>query len=261
VSDGAATFRRATADIYERFIGRYGTDLAAAQLARAGARPGDRALDVGCGSGLLTRALVELLGADNVAAVDPSEAFALECRRRVPGVDVRVATAEALPTYPEPFDLVLSQLVVNFMDDAPAGIAAMRGAARPGAMIASVVWDYAGQMTLLRSFWDAALSLDPGAPDEGLTMRYCTPDELASLWRACGLRDVETSDVVVSAAYESFDDLWHPFTAGIGPAGAYCTSLSDNARGRLRVAYQDQLGHPEGPFELSARAWFVRGTV
>lgn len=260
-ADGAATFRRATADAYERHIGRYGRTLAASFVVAAGVREGDRALDVGCGSGLLTRALADILGPDRVAAVDPSEAFVAECRLRVDGVDVRVAAAESLPAFDEPFDVVLSQLVVNFMNDAPAGVAAMRDAARAGGTVASTVWDYAEGMTLLRTFWDAVLELDPDAPDEARTMRYCSRDELAELWRSCGLEKVETGELTATASYESFDDLWQPFTAGIGPAGAYCVGLSGDALELLRVAYLRRLGSPDGPFGLEARAWFVRGTA
>ena len=47
---GAATFRT-SADAYDRHIGRYGPELAAALIAAAGLQPGQRALDVGCGPG------------------------------------------------------------------------------------------------------------------------------------------------------------------------------------------------------------------
>ena len=72
--------------------------------------------------------------------------------------------------------------------------------------VAACVWDYAGEMTMLRAFWDAALELDPDAPDEGRTMPVCTPGELRALWEAAGLRDVTTGELVVAADYADFDD-------------------------------------------------------
>jgi hypothetical protein len=128
----------------------------------------------------------------------------------------------------------MSQLVVNFMDDAEAGVGEMRRVARR--TVTSCVWDYAGEMTMLRAFWDAALELDPDAPDEGRVMRYCTPEELATLWEGAGLREVETKPLVVEARYEDFDDYWSPFPSGIAPSGAYCTSLEEDARAALREA-------------------------
>jgi hypothetical protein len=155
--------------------------------------------------------------------------------------------------------VVLSQLVVNFMEDAEAGVAEMRRVARR--RVTSCVWDYAGEMTMLRAFWDAALELDPDAPDEGRTMRYCTPDALAALWRGAGLNEIETAALVVEAEYADFDDYWSPFPAGIAPSGAYCASLGDEARAALREACFRRLGSPRGSFSLSARAWLVSGGV
>ncbi len=139
-------------------------------------------------------------------AVDPSPPFVEACAARVPGADVRLAPAEALPEFGVHFDVVSSQLVLNFMTDPGKGVRAMRTAARPGGTVASVVWDYAGEMWMLRHFWDAAVALDPDAPDEGKTMRNCSPDELAALWRTCGMSDVQTAELVVEAAYTDFTD-------------------------------------------------------
>jgi hypothetical protein len=66
---------------------------------------------------------------------------------------------------------------------------------------------------------------------------------------------------VVSAAYESFDDLWEPYTRGVGPAGAYVVSLEEEDRETLRGEYERRLGSPRGPFRLSARAWYAVGRV
>jgi SAM-dependent methyltransferase len=214
---------------------------------------------VGCGPGVLLAELARRLGAERVAGVDPSEPFVAAARAAVPQADVRLAPAEQLPLADDSFDVVLSQLVVNFMNDAHVGVAEMRRIARRA--VTSCVWDYAGEMTMLRAFWDAALELDPSAPDEGQMMRYCTPDELAALWTQVGLRDVETRALVVEAAYEDFDDYWSPFPAGIAPSGAYCASLGEEARAALREACFRRLGSPSGPFKLTARAWFVRGSV
>jgi ubiquinone/menaquinone biosynthesis C-methylase UbiE len=247
-------------EAYDRYVGRYGDALAGAQIEAAGVQPGQSALDVGCGPGALTRALARVLGAGNVAAVDPSEPFVRACRERVPGADVRVATAESLPSFDRRFDVVLSQLVVNFMSDASAGVRAMRQAARPGGTVASCVWDYADGMTMLRAYWDAAVEIDPAAPDEG-RMRWCSPPELRELWETAGLASVATTAIVVEAAYSSFDDLWQPFTQGVGPAGAFCVSLEPDRREALREAYRRRLPAGDRPFSLTARAWFVRGTA
>jgi SAM-dependent methyltransferase len=247
--------------MYARHVGRYVPQLATALVRLSEVQPGQRVLDVGCGPGGLTRVLAEVVGAESVAAVDPSEPFVDACRAAVPGADVRVAAAEELPFGDGEFDAALSELVVNFMSDAEAGVREMRRVTRRGGVVSSAVWDYAGEMRMLRIFWDAALALDPSAPDEGRTMRYCSPDELEALWRRVGLDEVEVGDIVVSAEYADFDDYWAPLVSGIGPAGAYGASLDPDGQAALREECRRRLGEPAGAFSLSARAWYAVGRV
>lgn len=260
---GAETFR-ASADAYDALVGRYSPQLASALIDFAGIEPGICALDVGCGTGALTAALAGRLETANVAAADPSEPFVEACRERLPGVEVVVAGAEALPFSNATFDAALAQLVVNFMADAEAGVREMARVTRPGGVVASCVWDYAGEMTLLRAFWDAAREVDPAgaaAADEGVVMRWCGEGELADLWRAAGLSDVRFAPLSVSASYADFEDLWWPLPTGVAPSGAFCKSLDEDRRGALHDAYRRRLGVGDAPFELTARAWAVAGTV
>lgn len=250
------------ADAYDRFVGRYSYGLTDALASSAGIGADSSVLDVGAGTGAGMRRLVELVGPAAVTAVDPSEPFVEALRARFPGVDVRLASAESLPFDDGAFDAALAQLVVNFMKDPAAGVAEMRRVTRPGGAVAGCVWDYPGQMTLLRTFWDAAAALDAegaGAVDEGARMPFGRRGELAELWRRAGLREVEDGELVVAAAYDGFDDLWAPFTAGVGPAGAYAAALDDERREALRREYRLRLSVPDGPFELEARAWFTVG--
>jgi SAM-dependent methyltransferase len=255
---------RVPADAYDRFVGRYGPALAAALIDFARVAPGMRALDVGSGPGALAAALADRLGQASVAAAEPSEPFAEACRERLPEVEVVVATAEALPFADDTFDATLSQLVVNFMRDPEGGVREMARVTRPGGVVASCVWDYAGEMTLLRAFWDAAAEVDPGgasAADEGAVMRWCAEGELAELWRGAGLGGIRSGRLVVRAGYADFEDLWSPLLSGVGPAGAFCTSLDGERRAALRDTFRSRLGVGDGPFELTARAWSVAGAV
>ena len=249
-------------DAYDRYVGRYSPELAQRLMAAAGIRPGLSVLDVGCGPGALTSALVGLLGAENVAAVDPSPAFVEACRRRNPGVQVEVAPAESLPFAGAQFDAALAQLVVNFMSDASAGVSEMRRVTRPGGVVAAAVWDYADGMTLIRTFWDSVSATAHGAPyrDEQ-QMRYGTPTELRDLWDTVGLVDVVVNGASVAADYENFDDLWAPLEQGVGPAGAYTVALGADQRRILKKEMARRLGVASDPFQLSARAWVVIGRV
>ena len=174
------------------------------------------------------------------------------------------AAAESLPFTDGAFDAALSQLVVNFMRDTEAGVGEMVRVTRSGGIVASCVWDYGGEMTFLRAFWDAAREADPdraAAADETAVMRWCGEGELAELWRSAGLRRVRFGPLVVRASYAGFEDLWTPLLAGVGPSGAFCKALDEDRRAVLRDAFQRQLGVGDAPFELTARAWAVAGTV
>ncbi len=198
-----------------------------------------------------------------MAAAEPSPTFAEACRQRNPEVRVEIAPAEALPFGDASFDAALAQLVVNFMRDAHAGLREMLRVTRPGGTLAAAVWDYAGEMTLLRRFWDAAVALDPlaEANDESRSMRFCTPDGLRQLWTTTGLADIDVGPVTVAAAYDGFEDLWQPLEVGVGPAGAYTVSLARDHRRALKDEVRRRLGVGEEPFELTARAWVVTGRV
>ncbi|HST67083.1 MAG TPA: methyltransferase domain-containing protein [Mycobacteriales bacterium] len=244
------------ADAYMAFMGRYSEPLGGLFVEAAGVRPGDRALDVGCGPGALTARLAGLLGPDAVAAVDPSSAFVAAARERCPGVDVRPGAAEDLPFADGSVDVALAQLVVHFMADPVAGLAEMGRVTRPGGVVAACVWDYGGGTGPLSEFWAAVRDLDPGSPGEG--ERAGTREgHLAELFRAAGLAEVESGVLTVTVPYESFEQWWHPYTLGVGPAGDHVAALSDEERAALREQCRRRL--PEAPFEIRASAWFARG--
>ncbi|CAN5476509.1 class I SAM-dependent methyltransferase [soil metagenome] len=216
-------------------MGRYGAQLASALINFAGVESEMRALDVGCGPGALTAALAGRLGTASVGAADPSGPFVEACRARLPGIDVVVAGAEALPFADGTFDATLSQLVVSFMGDAEAGLREMGRVTRPGGVVASCVWDYAGEITLLRAFWDAAREVDPergAAADEGVAMRWCAEGELAELWHAAGLRNVHFGWLVVSATYTDLQDLRAPSPTGVAPSARSASRSTRSAVAR-----------------------------
>ena len=90
-------------------------------------------------------------------------------------------------------------------------------------------------------------------------MRYRSVEELDALWRRVGLAEVETDHLSVSTGYTDFDDLWEPFTYGVGPAGAYLAKLDPEQRDQVRTELFKGLGEPAGRFTLTATACAVRG--
>ena len=248
------------ATAYDAFMGRYSARLVGrmADLAgvAAGAAPGQRVLDVGCGPGALTAELVRRIGPASVAAVDPSAPFVEAARSRLPGVDVRLAPAEALPFEADEFDAALAQLVVHFMADPVAGLAEMARVTRPGGTVVACVWDFAGERSPLSPFWTAVAAMEPGNPGES---RYAGARQghLVELFRAAGLRDVEEHEIEADLTHPTFEDWWEPFMAGVGPAGAHAKAMDPARRAELRERILASL--PPAPFTIEARAWAARG--
>jgi SAM-dependent methyltransferase len=245
-----------SAEAYDRFMGRYSIQLGPQLAALAGVRDGQRVLDVGCGPGALTGELVRLVGADAVAAVDPSEAFVAAAKERHPAVDVQRAPAERLPFEDTAFDATLAQLVVHFMTDPVAGLREMARVTRPGGVVAACVWDHAGSRTPLGAFWQAVLELDPAAHDES-HLAGAREGHLTELFSAAGLASVEETTVTASVQFATFDEWWEPLTFGVGPAGAYVQSLTEEANNEVRERCRELL--PAAPFTVSTAAWAARG--
>ena len=155
----------------------------------------------------------------------------------------------------------MAQLVLHFVSEPEKAASEMTRVVRPGGTVAACVWDFDEGMEMLRAFWDAALALDPDAPDEARTLRFGRPGEIAELFATVGLSDIVESTLCVTSTYTSFDELWSGFLAGVGPAGAYCVALPEADRSRLRTELFDRLSAPAGSFALDAVARCAVGRV
>lgn len=250
---------------YERYIGRWSREVAPRFLEWLHVPPGRRWLDVGCGTGALSAAILQHCAPASVDGAEPSEGFLETAVDQLGGrVTFHRADAAALPLEDASFDAVVAGLVLNFVPDLDAALAEMARVTDDGGVVAAYVWDYAGRMELIRRFWDAARELDPAAEalDEAVRFPGCTPEELTWRFAAAGFLDVESTVIEVPTAFRDFDDYWSPFLGGQGPAPAYAMSLEESARERLRATLQERIPtQPDGSIELVARAWAVRGIV
>lgn len=218
------------ADAYDKFMGRYSARLASAFAEFAGV-DGGRVVDVGAGTGTLTAELLRR-GA-SVSAADPSEPFVEAARHRFPEVDVRVASAEELPLADGEFDAALAQLVVNFMCDPVAGVREMARVTKPGGSVAACVWDIAGNRAPLSPVWVAAQKLGFGGERGNDNAAGTSSGQLADVFNAAGLDDVEEGEVSIDVDHATFDEWWEPFTHGVGPVGAFSRDSATSSTSRL----------------------------
>ena len=134
---------RSAAEVYEEFFLPALFQQWADRVAdAAGIRPGQRVLDVACGTGVLARAVAARVGpAGAVAGVDVNDGMLAVARRKAPAVDWRQGRAEALPFASDNFDAVVSQFGLMFFADRPAALREMLRVLRPGGRLAVAVWD------------------------------------------------------------------------------------------------------------------------
>ena len=254
----------ASADDYEVYVGRWSRLVAREFLKWLAIPAGSSWLDVGCGTGVLSQAILQFAEPAKINGIDRSEGFVAFAKEHVQDSRVRfeVGDAEALVADSGTFDAAVSGLVLNFICQPDRAVAQMTRVTRPGCVVAAYVWDYAGRMQMMRHFWDAAIALDPHASelDQGRRFPICHPDPLSRLFESAGLQAVEVRPIEVSTLFRDFDDYWSPFLGGQGPAPSYLMSLSDERRATLRE--QIRAGLPfalDGAIPLVARAWAVRG--
>jgi len=236
---------RVGGDAYDDFMGRYSRVLAPLFADFAGVDAGTRALDVGAGTGALTAELVAR--GVSVAAADPSPEFVAVLRQRFPNLEVEEAPAESLPFGAGVFDVALAQLVVAFVSDAPAAVAEMARVAR---RVAVCMWGVA-EVDMFAAIDRAAAAIATSRATE--PRRYRTAQEIHDLLAPHG--EVESAELDVTAGYMDFEEFWQAMTRGVGPAGQWVASLDSEQRERAYAELFRQLGSPDGPFELAARAF------
>jgi SAM-dependent methyltransferase len=250
-------------DAYELFIGRWSSLVAARFLDWLELPGGLRWVDVGCGTGALSEAILDRCDPTSVDGVEPSSGFVRAAARRLGDrATVHQAPAEDLPLLDGSADVVVSGLVLNFIPDLPAALDEMKRVA-PGGIVGAYVWDYSGGMDMLRLFWDAADEVDPdGADDEGRRFPICRPDALLAAFADAGLDGAEVVPLDIPTPFADFDALWTPFTGGQGAGPSYLVSLDREKQDALKESLRRSVpANPDGSISLIARAWAIRATV
>ncbi len=247
---------------YEHYMGRWSRKVAAEFLQWLSAPAEADWLEIGCGTGALTNAILTSAAPSSILAIDQSPDFIAHAKASTydSRADFKVATAHELPLPDSSTDVVTSALVLNFVPDKQLALREMLRVLRPGGLLSFYVWDYpGGGMGFIDVFWKAAAEVDPGAAelDENARFPFCTKVGLGQLCADVGLENVDISAIETETVFADFDAFWHPFTLGAGPAPGYCMSLPESDRLKLKDRLAANLG-TDGPVVLKARAWGVK---
>jgi SAM-dependent methyltransferase len=249
---------------YEALMGRWSRAMAARFITWLAPLPHQRWLDVGCGTGALTEAILKRAAPKAVWAVDAEPQYIQQAGFAIRDRRCRFVVADALhlPADIADVDLTVSGLFLNLIPNPAAGLAEMLRVSRVGGRVATYLWDFARGMQFVRHFWDAAIELDRGAEslDQGRRYPLCHPDRLRELFVAGGLRFADLQALEIPTVFRSFDDYWMPIELGHGRASEYFGTLGPQQRVRLRERIKARLPtNADGSIALSARAWVIAG--
>jgi ubiquinone/menaquinone biosynthesis C-methylase UbiE len=104
-------------------------------------RGGDRALDIGTGTGIVARTLSELARrAGLIVGCDPSVGMLLRARAQVAQLQVLASEATALPFRDESFDLATASFVLSHVRDYPKALAETLRVLKPAGLFAVTNW-------------------------------------------------------------------------------------------------------------------------
>jgi SAM-dependent methyltransferase len=250
-------------------MGRWSARLAPAFLRFAGLRDGERALDVGCGTGTLARAAISAGLAADITGVDPVPEYVAFATQTVSQgrAEFHVADGTSLPFPDRIFDATLSLLVLQEFADPQPPVLEMTRVTRAGGVVATCLWDFQDGLPMLSLFWRVAervASEEVRSHRRGSTSRpHATLAGLRNLWRACGLENIETATLDITMEFSSFADYWEPFLGGSTPSSAFAAALERGTGGALTQALCKQIAgiRADESFALPARAWAIKGTV
>jgi SAM-dependent methyltransferase len=265
VGDRALQGQTAAASAYEElFVPALFEEWAPRVAEVARIRPGDRVLDVACGTGVLTRMVAARVApGGSVTGLDLDPGMLAVAARLSPAVAWRQGTAESLPFRDGAFDAVVSQFGLMFFPDQPAALREMMRVLTPGGRLAVAVWAsladtpaYAAEVELVERM--------AGVPAaQALRSPFVLGDRarLESLCAAAGIADVRVAFHEGTARFPSVRAMveadlrgWLPFM-GIVLDDARIADILHEAE-RVLGRYVT----PEGTAEFASPAILVSAT-
>jgi SAM-dependent methyltransferase len=183
----------------------------------AGIRPGDRVLDVACGTGVLARHVASRVGpSGSVSGVDINDGMLAVARRQAPAIEWRKGAAEALPFDGASFDAVVSQFGLMFFSDRVEAVREMIRALRRSGRLAVAVWDLLDNTPGYAAMTDLLQQLFGGRAADALRAPYAlgNPRALTRLFTDAGCANVRIATHEGTARFASIEAWVHTDVRG-----------------------------------------------